>query len=233
MQLVGLAEVAGGLLVAQPSTRKLGGAVLAATSGTVLNAEMRHSDGELGTARAALLIAALTVVTTPVTLMLLARAALYRDRREGEDTAAIERTFTPEFRNRLDAIISFAPLSREVVVHVVEKFVLQLEAQLMDRNVHIELTPEAADWLAEKGYDDRMGARPLGRVIQEHIKKPLAEELLRGRQLTEGAVRAAMDAELAAAQPQPGVDGGNGFKIPLANRTVVATLRELAPEASR
>ena len=110
-----------------------------------------------------------------------------RDRREGEDTAAIERTFTPEFRNRLDAIISFAPLSREVVVHVVEKFVLQLEAQLMDRNVHIELTPEAANWLAEKGYDDRMGARPLGRVIQESIKKPLAEELLFGR-LTKGGV---------------------------------------------
>nr|WP_246588014.1 ATP-dependent Clp protease ATP-binding subunit ClpA [Paracoccus bogoriensis] len=112
-----------------------------------------------------------------------------RDRREGEDTAAIERTFTPEFRNRLDAIISFAPLSREVVVHVVEKFVLQLEAQLMDRNVHIELTPEAADWLAEKGYDDRMGARPLGRVIQEHIKKPLAEELLFGRLTKGGMVR--------------------------------------------
>ncbi|WCR13287.1 ATP-dependent Clp protease ATP-binding subunit ClpA [Paracoccus seriniphilus] len=110
-----------------------------------------------------------------------------RDKREGEDTAAIERTFTPEFRNRLDAIISFAPLSREVVVHVVEKFVLQLEAQLMDRNVHIELTPEAAEWLAEKGYDDRMGARPLGRVIQENIKKPLAEELLFGR-LTKGGV---------------------------------------------
>ncbi|MCT4332580.1 ATP-dependent Clp protease ATP-binding subunit ClpA [Paracoccus sp. YLB-12] len=110
-----------------------------------------------------------------------------RERREGEDTAAIERTFTPEFRNRLDAVISFAPLSRDVVVHVVEKFVLQLEAQLMDRNVHIELTPEAADWLAEKGYDDKMGARPLGRVIQENIKKPLAEELLFGR-LTKGGV---------------------------------------------
>ena len=112
-----------------------------------------------------------------------------RDKREGEDTAAIERTFTPEFRNRLDAIISFAPLSRDVVVHVVEKFVLQLEAQLMDRNVHIELTPEAADWLAEKGYDDKMGARPLGRVIQENIKKPLAEELLFGRLVKGGVVR--------------------------------------------
>ena len=110
-----------------------------------------------------------------------------RERREGEDTAAIERTFTPEFRNRLDAVISFAPLSRDVIVQVVEKFVLQLEAQLIDRNVHIELTPEAANWLAEKGYDDRMGARPLGRVIQETIKKPLAEELLFGR-LTKGGV---------------------------------------------
>jgi len=110
-----------------------------------------------------------------------------REKREGEDTAAIERTFTPEFRNRLDAIISFAALSREVVVHVVEKFVLQLEAQLIDRGVHIELTSEAADWLAEKGYDEKMGARPLGRVIQETIKKPLAEELLFGR-LTKGGI---------------------------------------------
>ncbi|MDO5646741.1 ATP-dependent Clp protease ATP-binding subunit ClpA [Paracoccus sp. (in: a-proteobacteria)] len=120
-----------------------------------------------------------------------ARAAIGfgRDRREGEDTAAIERTFTPEFRNRLDAIISFAPLSRDVVIHVVDKFILQLEAQLMDRNVQIELTPEAANWLAEKGYDDRMGARPLGRVIQEYIKKPLAEELLFGRLTKGGTVR--------------------------------------------
>ncbi|EYD77562.1 ATP-dependent Clp protease ATP-binding protein subunit ClpA [Rubellimicrobium mesophilum DSM 19309] len=85
-----------------------------------------------------------------------------RDRREGEDTAAIERMFTPEFRNRLDATISFAPLSKEVIHQVVEKFVLQLEAQLMDRHVHIELSPEAADWLGEKGYDDKMGARRPG-----------------------------------------------------------------------
>ena len=110
-----------------------------------------------------------------------------RARREGEDTAAVERLFTPEFRNRLDAIISFKALPREVILQVVEKFVLQLEAQLMDRNVQIELTPEAASWLAEKGYDDKMGARPLGRVIQEHIKKPLAEELLFGK-LTKGGL---------------------------------------------
>ena len=112
-----------------------------------------------------------------------------RDRRTGEDTAAIERTFTPEFRNRLDAVISFAPLSKEVINQVVEKFVLQLEGQLIDRNVHIELTPQAAAWLGEKGYDDRMGARPLGRVIQEHIKKPLAEELLFGKLLKGGVVK--------------------------------------------
>jgi ATP-dependent Clp protease ATP-binding subunit ClpA len=115
-----------------------------------------------------------------------------RDRREGEDTAAIERTFTPEFRNRLDAVISFAPLPKSVILQVVEKFVLQLEAQLMDRNVTIELTKPAAEWLAEKGYDDKMGARPLGRVIQEDIKKPLAEELLFGKLAKGGVVKVAV-----------------------------------------
>ncbi|MDF1854478.1 ATP-dependent Clp protease ATP-binding subunit ClpA [Pseudooceanicola sp.] len=110
-----------------------------------------------------------------------------RDRREGEDTAAIERTFTPEFRNRLDAVISFAQLPKETILQVVEKFVLQLEAQLMDRGVTIELSRPAAEWLANKGYDDKMGARPLARVIQEYIKKPLAEELLFGK-LTKGGV---------------------------------------------
>ncbi|NSX54834.1 ATP-dependent Clp protease ATP-binding subunit ClpA [Parasulfitobacter algicola] len=129
----------------------------------------------------------------------LAKAAIGfgRDRREGEDTAAIERTFTPEFRNRLDAVISFAPLPKEVILQVVEKFVLQLEAQLMDRNVTIELTKDAAEWLANKGYDDKMGARPLGRVIQEYIKKPLAEELLFGKLAKGGIVKVGMkDGEL-------------------------------------
>jgi len=115
-----------------------------------------------------------------------------RDRREGEDTAAIERTFSPEFRNRLDAVISFGPLSKAVILQVVDKFVLQLEAQLMDRNVMIELTKPAAEWLAEKGYDDRMGARPLARVIQEYIKKPLAEELLFGKLAKGGLVKVGM-----------------------------------------
>ena len=112
-----------------------------------------------------------------------------RNSREGEDTAAIERTFTPEFRNRLDAVISFGALPKPVIMQVVEKFVLQLEAQLLDRNVHIELTPKAAKWLGDKGYDAKMGARPLGRVIQEYIKKPLAEELLFGALVKGGLVK--------------------------------------------
>uniref|UniRef100_UPI002FDE7F71 AAA family ATPase n=1 Tax=Rubrimonas sp. TaxID=2036015 RepID=UPI002FDE7F71 len=112
-----------------------------------------------------------------------------RERREGEDLAAIEKMFTPEFRNRLDAVVSFAPLPREVILQVVEKFVLQLEAQLMDRGVSIELSPEAAQWIADKGYDDKMGARPLSRVIQEFVKKPLAEELLFGKLVKGGLVQ--------------------------------------------
>jgi ATP-dependent Clp protease ATP-binding subunit ClpA len=135
-----------------------------------------------------------------------------RERREGEDMAAIERTFTPEFRNRLDAVIGFAPLSREVILRVVEKFVLQLEAQLHDRNVTIELTPAAAGWLAEKGYDDRMGARPLARVIQEYIKKPLAEELLFGRLSKGGLVRVDLkddQIDLEISEPQAPRLSGN------------------------
>jgi ATP-dependent Clp protease ATP-binding subunit ClpA len=97
--------------------------------------------------------------------------------------------FSPEFRNRLDAVIAFANLSPEVISKVVEKFVFQLEAQLGDRNITIELTPEANEWLAERGYDDKFGARPLARVIQEHIKKPLAEEILFGALKDGGIVR--------------------------------------------
>ena len=112
-----------------------------------------------------------------------------RETREGEDEDAIKRLFTPEFRNRLDAIIAFAPLGPEIVARVVEKFVMQLEAQLADRNVTIELSSAAKEWLAERGYDRLYGARPLARVIQEHIKKPLAEELLFGRLVKGGAVK--------------------------------------------
>lgn len=93
----------------------------------------------------------------------------------------IRRSFTPEFRNRLDSVIQFEPLEGEVVERVVDKFVLQLEAQLESRNVELEVEPAARRWLAERGYDVKMGARPMERVLQEHIKKPLAEELLFGR----------------------------------------------------
>tara|TARA_B110000459_G_scaffold46538_1_gene51749 strand:- start:510 stop:2054 length:1545 start_codon:yes stop_codon:yes gene_type:complete len=109
--------------------------------------------------------------------------------REDEDTMAIERIFSPEFRNRLDSIISFSTLPKEIIIQVVDKFVVQLEAQLMDRNVAIELSKTAAEWLGNKGYDTRMGARPLARVIQEHIKKPLAEELLFGKLSKGGLVK--------------------------------------------
>lgn len=108
-----------------------------------------------------------------------------RDMKEGEDEEAIKKLFTPEFRNRLDAVIPFAALSPDVINRVVDKFVAQLEGQLADRNVTIALTDEARAWLAERGYDKLYGARPLGRVIQENIKKPLADELLFG-QLAKG-----------------------------------------------
>ncbi len=139
-----------------------------------------------------------------------------RDKRTGEDTAAVERTFTPEFRNRLDAVISFASLGKEVILRVVEKFVMQLEAQLMDRGVHIELSPEAAIWLGDKGYDDKMGARPLGRVIQEHIKKPLAEELLFGKLVKGGFVRViVVDDAIVLEVEEPAKPRLTGQKPPL------------------
>ena len=141
-----------------------------------------------------------------------------RDSREGEDTAAVERTFTPEFRNRLDAVISFGALPKEVILQVVEKFVLQLEAQLIDRNVHIELTSGAAEWLADRGYDSKMGARPLGRVIQEHIKKPLAEELLFGKLVKGGLVKVGVKAgklDLRIMEPEQGRISDKGDKPPL------------------
>jgi len=133
-----------------------------------------------------------------------------RKREQGDDEEAVNRMFTPEFRNRLDAIISFGPLPPAVVRRVVEKFVLQLEGQLAERGVTIELTPEAAEWLAIRGYDERMGARPLGRVIQEHVKKPLADQVLFGELQNGGSVTVAVvgvgpDAklELISVPPRP------------------------------
>ncbi len=112
-----------------------------------------------------------------------------RGRREGEDTEAVNRLFTPEFRNRLDAVIPFGGLPPEVIARVVDKFIFQLEAQLSERSVTIELTDAARKWIGEIGYDEKFGARPLGRVIQEHIKKPLADELLFGKLEHGGTVK--------------------------------------------
>lgn len=109
--------------------------------------------------------------------------------RTGEDVEALNKLFTPEFRNRLDAIIPFKNLAPETVSKVVDKFVLQLESQLSQRNVTISLSEDAREFLAKEGYDPQMGARPLARVIQERIKKPLAEELLFGKLSSGGSVR--------------------------------------------
>lgn len=98
---------------------------------------------------------------------------------------ALHRTFSPEFRNRLDAIIQFAPLSFETISKVVEKFLAQLQGQLNEAGVVMDISDRAKAWLGEKGYDPKMGARPMARIIQEHVKKPLAEEILFG-QLSEG-----------------------------------------------
>jgi ATP-dependent Clp protease ATP-binding subunit ClpA len=114
--------------------------------------------------------------------------------RVGEDTEAVNRMFSPEFRNRLDAVIAFAHLGPDIVARVVDKFVLHLEVQLGDRGVVIELSDAARDWLAKKGFDPLYGARPLARVIQEHVKKPLAEELLFGRLVKGGIVCVDVDA---------------------------------------
>ena len=116
-----------------------------------------------------------------------------RGMKDDEQDAAIKRRFTPEFRNRLDAVVSFAPLSPEDIAKVVDKFVIQLEAQLADRKIEFELTKGANVWLASKGYDKRYGARPLGRTIQEYIKKPLADEILFGKLKQGGLVRVGVD----------------------------------------
>ena len=112
-----------------------------------------------------------------------------RSVRVGEDEEAIKRMFTPEFRNRLDSTIPFSSLPKDVVLRVVDKFIMQLEAQLEDRNVTFELTGEARHWLCRKGYDEAYGARPLARVIQENIKKPLADEILFGKLAKGGVVQ--------------------------------------------
>ncbi|PZO51751.1 MAG: ATP-dependent Clp protease ATP-binding subunit ClpA [Alphaproteobacteria bacterium] len=114
-------------------------------------------------------------------------------KKDHENEEAIKRLFTPEFRNRLDATISFGGLPPEVVRSVVQKFIIQLEGQLAERNVQIEITDKAADWLATRGYDENFGARPLSRLISEYVKKPMADELLFGKLKTGGIVKIDID----------------------------------------
>lgn len=137
------------------------------------------------------------IMTTNAGAADLAKAAFgfTRTKREGDDQEAINRLFAPEFRNRLDQIISFAQLPKEVVGKVVDKFVLQLEAQLADRNVTIELSDDARVWLVDHGYDETMGARPMARLIQSAIKQPLADELLFGKLKQGGGVRVVVEGE--------------------------------------
>src|SRR5213595_2413700 len=141
------------------------------------------------------------IMTTNAGAADLARQAFgfTRNKREGDDHEAITRQFAPEFRNRLDAIVYFAHLNAEVIGMVVEKFVLQLEAQIVDRDVTIELSDPAKAWLIRHGYDEQMGARPMARIIQEHIKKPLADEVLFGHLKGGGHVRVVLVKDEASA----------------------------------
>jgi ATP-dependent Clp protease ATP-binding subunit ClpA len=155
------------------------------------------------------------IMTTNAGAQELSKSAIgfNRTHNEGADIEAIEKIFSPEFRNRLDAIIPFAPLGKDVIRLVVDKFIMQLDAQLADRNVEIELSEAAMDWLAERGYDAKYGARPLARVVQEHIKKPLADEMLFGGLVGGGLVFVDVaDDDLTItvkAPPQKAISGGN------------------------
>jgi len=142
------------------------------------------------------------IMTTNAGARDLAGAAFgfHKSKREGDDTEAIDRLFAPEFRNRLDAIVPFSRLPESVIARVVDKFILQLEAQLSDRNVTIELTDEAREWLVKNGYDEAMGARPMARVIQTQIKTPLADEVLFGRLKGGGVVKVVVTADETGAK---------------------------------
>ncbi len=137
------------------------------------------------------------IMTTNAGAADMARPAMgfVQEASSGDGSDEINRLFTPEFRNRLDSVITFRNLNREIVDQVVDKFVMELEAQLADRHVTIELSDDARRWLGEHGYDELYGARPLGRVIQQYIKQPLAEELLFGELTKGGVVHVTIDPE--------------------------------------
>jgi ATP-dependent Clp protease ATP-binding subunit ClpA len=171
------------------------------------------------------------IMTTNAGAADLARQAFgfTRNKREGDDHEAINRQFAPEFRNRLDAIVSFAHLNADVIGMVVEKFVLQLEAQLADRDVTIELSEPAKAWLIEHGYDEQMGARPMARVIQEHIKKPLADEVLFGQLKGGGHVRVVLVKDEATEKDKIGFEFVEGPVTPKPEKLPGARKRSATP----
>jgi ATP-dependent Clp protease ATP-binding subunit ClpA len=125
---------------------------------------------------------------------------------EGADDKVIERTFAPEFRNRLDAVVKFHALSRDNMLKVVEKFTKQLSAQALERGVILDISGEAKQWLAEKGYDPKMGARPLERVIQNHLSKKLSRAMLFGDLKDGGVAKVTVrddDLDVAKVVPDP------------------------------
>jgi ATP-dependent Clp protease ATP-binding subunit ClpA len=156
-----------------------------------------------------------------------------RIKRQGDDVEAINRLFAPEFRNRLDSIITFAHLTPEIISKVVEKFVLQLEAQLGDRQVTIEMTEDASKWLVENGYDEQMGARPMARLIQETIKKPLADEVLFGKLKAGGHVRVMLVKDEESGESKLGFEFPEGPVTPKPEKIPIRTRPKRRPGAHR
>jgi ATP-dependent Clp protease ATP-binding subunit ClpA len=156
-----------------------------------------------------------------------------RIKRQGDDVEAINRLFAPEFRNRLDSIITFAHLTPEIISKVVEKFVLQLEAQLGDRQVTIEMTEDASKWLVEHGYDEQMGARPMARLIQETIKKPLADEVLFGKLKAGGHVRVMLVKEEESGESKLGFEYPEGPVTPKPEKIPIRTRPKRRPGTHR
>ena len=134
-----------------------------------------------------------------------------RSSRDGEDIAAIEKMFSPEFRNRLDSIIQFSSLSKEIIYKIVDKFIVELEVQLSEKNVSITLRDDAKKYLSEKGYDKKMGARPLARIIQNEIKKNLADELLFGKLINGGTVKVIIENNKLSLEVYDDLPSGKGL----------------------
>jgi ATP-dependent Clp protease ATP-binding subunit ClpA len=157
--------------------------------------------------------------------------------KEDAGEEAVKKMFTPEFRNRLDAIVPFAYLGKSTVARVVDKFILELELQLAEQNVHIQLDKDARDWLADKGYDKLYGARPMGRLLQEKIKQPLAEELLFGKLAGGGEVHVSIkdgkpSFELSPSPPKAQKRKAPARKKPAAKKTPPAKGKDSKPEES-